>query len=234
MKDESKIENFGKIVEPSFVNSYDDYPHFVVDKERIGISYKGAKHPFPKLFNEEQRKKFIYDSGILNEQNRLYPLCFQNLIFFLQTYEGEITKLNKNEIFVFGSNNKGIHGGGAAKTAYEKFGAKMGKASGLYGKSYGIITVSFDKKNDYWKLKKDSLDFIKKEIEIFYNYAKQSESKFIVTDIGCGIAGFEISQIAPLFKDFLFLGNCIFSKKFTQEILISLDKELLSWKKKEN
>lgn len=34
-----------------------------------------------------------------------------------------ITSLNDNEIFVFGSNKEGMHGGGAARTAYEDFGA---------------------------------------------------------------------------------------------------------------
>ena len=52
-----------------------------------------------------------------------------------------ITELKPGEIFVFGSNLQGMHGGGAARTAYQKFGAIMGQGVGLQGQSYGIPTM---------------------------------------------------------------------------------------------
>jgi hypothetical protein len=52
-----------------------------------------------------------------------------------------ITKLKENEIFVFGSNLAGSHGGGAARQAYEHFGAIWGQGVGLQGQSYGIPTM---------------------------------------------------------------------------------------------
>ena len=52
-----------------------------------------------------------------------------------------ITELKPGEIFVFGSNLSGMHGGGAALVAYRKFGAVWGQGVGLQGKSYGIPTM---------------------------------------------------------------------------------------------
>ena len=52
-----------------------------------------------------------------------------------------ITHLNNGEIFVFGSNLKGLHGGGAARLAYERFGAIWGQGVGLQGSCYGIPTM---------------------------------------------------------------------------------------------
>ena len=54
---------------------------------------------------------------------------------------GKIDVLEKNEIFVFGSNLAGRHLGGAAKAAYNKFGAKWGVGVGLAGQSYAIPTM---------------------------------------------------------------------------------------------
>jgi hypothetical protein len=52
-----------------------------------------------------------------------------------------INYLKENEIFVFGSNLEGMHGGGAARAAYNKFGAIWGQGVGLQGQSYGIPTM---------------------------------------------------------------------------------------------
>ena len=58
-----------------------------------------------------------------------------------RTTSERITSLEPNEIFVFGSNLKGMHGGGAAYIAYRKFGAIMGQGVGLQGQSYAIPTM---------------------------------------------------------------------------------------------
>lgn len=101
---------------------------------------------------------------------------------------GYITELDENEIFVFGSNGFGAHNGGAAATAVRKFGAKMGQAEGLQGQSYAINTM-------------DSEDEMFEQIDRFLEFAKEhSELKFLVTEIGCGIAGYSPDQIAPHFK----------------------------------
>lgn len=108
-----------------------------------------------------------------------------------------IDKLADNEIFVFGSNTQGAHGGGAARMAMN-FGAIYGKPFGLQGKTFAIPTV------DYTKSEKMSIETIKKYVDKFLYFAKENKyKKFLVTEIGCGIAGFKISDIAPLFKEAL-------------------------------
>ena len=99
-----------------------------------------------------------------------------------------ITELKPNEIFVFGSNLQGMHGGGAAYIAYRKFGAIMGQGVGLQGQSYGIPTMQ------------GGVETIKPYVDEFIEFAKQHPKlTFLVTRIGCGIAGFTDEEIAPLF-----------------------------------
>jgi predicted transcriptional regulator len=100
-----------------------------------------------------------------------------------------ITELQPNEIFVFGSNLKGMHGGGAAYIAYRKFGAVMGQGVGLQGQSYGIPTMQ------------GGVETIRPYVDEFIEFAKSRQDlTFLVTRIGCGIAGFTDEEIAPLFE----------------------------------
>jgi len=100
-----------------------------------------------------------------------------------------ITELQPNEIFVFGSNLRGMHGGGAAYIAYRKFGAIMGQGVGLQGQSYAIPTMQ------------GGVETIKPYVDEFIAFAKEHpELTFLVTRIGCGIAGFTDEEISPLFK----------------------------------
>ncbi len=100
-----------------------------------------------------------------------------------------IKQLDENEIFVFGSNLTGMHGGGAAKIAYASFGAVWGEGVGLYGKTYAIPTMH------------GGLDVIKPYVDDFIEFARtHPEMKFLVTRVGCGIAGFRDEEMAPLFK----------------------------------
>lgn len=106
-----------------------------------------------------------------------------------------ITKLQPNEIFVFGSNLAGRHGKGAALTARQKFGAIYGQGIGLQGQSYGIPTK--DK-----KLNILPLDVIQLHVTNFIKFAKNNQKlTFLVTPIGCGLAGYKTEQIAPLFQE---------------------------------
>ena len=107
-----------------------------------------------------------------------------------------ITRLEPNEIFVFGSNLAGCHGGGAARIAYEHFGAEWGVGVGPTGKCYAIPTMQ------------GGVDTIRPYVDEFIRYAEQHpELTFLVTRIGCGIAGFTDEQIAPLFASARSLTN---------------------------
>ncbi|MBQ8221729.1 MAG: hypothetical protein IJZ87_00010 [Bacteroidales bacterium] len=114
-----------------------------------------------------------------------------------------ITDLKENEIFVFGSNLQGMHGGGAARIAYEKFGAIWGQGVGLQGQSYGIPTMH------------GGVDVIKPYVDEFIEFAKtHSGLKFLVTRVGCGIAGFKDKEMAPLFEGAKVLENVYLPESF--------------------
>lgn len=114
-----------------------------------------------------------------------------------------IRELKENEIFVFGSNLEGMHGGGAARLAYNKFGAIWGQGVGLQGQSYGIPTMH------------GGVEDIKPYVNEFIEFAKSHpELTFLVTRIGCGIAGFRDEEIAPLFKECIEIDNVILPRSF--------------------
>lgn len=115
------------------------------------------------------------------------------------------------EIFVFGSNLLGVHKKGAALCAYQEHGAILGQGMGLQGNSYAIPT----KETPYRRL---DLVAINQFVAIFLNYAYWTkENTYNVTKIGCGLAGYEVCQIAPLFrlvKNKIHIGNVNLPQEF--------------------
>lgn len=100
-----------------------------------------------------------------------------------------ITELQPGEIFVFGSNLQGMHAGGAARIAFNNFGAIWGQGVGLQGQSYGIPTMQ------------GGVETVRPYVNEFIQFAKDHpELTFLVTRIGCGIAGFTDAEMAPLFE----------------------------------
>jgi len=123
-----------------------------------------------------------------------------------------ITELKDNEIFVFGSNEAGRHGAGAARTAM-KWGAKYGKAEGLQGKTYGIPTVNSSISGPL------KIEKIKIYVDRFIQFAKDNPKLyFLVTKIGCELAGFTIKQIAPLFQDAKDISNIELPNSFIKQL----------------
>ena len=114
-----------------------------------------------------------------------------------------ITELGPDEVFVFGSNLAGSHGGGAAYVAWRKFGAVMGQGVGLQGRSYAIPTMQ------------GGVETIKPYVDEFIAFARaHPELFFYVTRIGCGIAGFRDAEIAPLFAGARSLENVCLPESF--------------------
>lgn len=119
-----------------------------------------------------------------------------------------IISLRPNEIFVFGSNLKGIHAGGASYVALRRFGAVMGQGVGLQGQSYAIPTMQ------------GGVETIRPYVDEFIAFAKaHPEWTFLVTPIGCGVAGFEPEDIAPLFFAAKDVENISLPSAFWDEIL---------------
>ena len=124
-----------------------------------------------------------------------------------QNTPAEITELKADEVFVFGSNLEGMHGGGAAYTAWRQFGAVMGCGVGFRGQSYAIPTMQ------------GGVETIKPYVDEFIAFAKEHpELFFFVTRIGCGIAGFRDKEIAPLFSEAKALENVCLPSSFAKAI----------------
>lgn len=114
-----------------------------------------------------------------------------------------ITELRPGEIFVFGSNLAGHHGGGAALLAWRKWGAVWGQGVGLQGQTYGIPTMH------------GGPEVIRPYVDEFVEFARRHpEFTFLVTEVGCGIAGFTPAQIAPLFADAVGVENICLPQRF--------------------
>lgn len=113
-----------------------------------------------------------------------------------------IDHLDENEIFVFGSNVSGHHDGGTAAYAMGNFGAVWGQGEGLQGQSYAIPTM-------------EGFANLSKAVKRFTSFAAEHpELRFLVTRIGCGIAGYSASQVAPLFKECIPLENVALPSDF--------------------
>ncbi len=118
-----------------------------------------------------------------------------------------ITSLEANEIFVFGSNLAGNHAGGAARVAWRRFGAIMGQGVGLQGQSYAIPTMQ------------GGVETIKPYVDEFIGFVREHTGlTFYVTRIGCGIAGFRDEEIAPLFAGLINTVNVVLPEKWVDII----------------
>ena len=107
-----------------------------------------------------------------------------------------VDTLSSCEIFVFGSNLDGQHLGGAARTAYEEFGAEWGVGDGPTGRCYAIPTM-FENTNE-----------IRPYVQKFIEYAKEHPmNRFLLTRVGCGIAGFSDADMGYIFRDIIDIPN---------------------------
>lgn len=146
----------------------------------------GAKMPRPSV---GANRDFIFRDMDKKKKGRVTPEW--------------IDDLQENQVFVFGSNLAGMHGGGAARVARLRFGAVMGKGVGMQGRSYAIPTMQ------------GGTETIRPYVNDFIAYAKEHpELTFLVTPIGCGIAGFEPEDIAPLFEKASNVENIWLPKSF--------------------
>lgn len=164
------------------------YEKFMEDECSYSMarSSVGAKMPRPSV---GANRDFIFRDMDKKKKGRVTPEW--------------IDDLQENEVFVFGSNLAGMHGGGAARVARLRFGAVMGKGVGMQGRSYAIPTMQ------------GGTETIRPYVNDFIAYAKEHpELTFLVTPIGCGIAGFEPEDIAPLFEEASNVENIWLPKSF--------------------
>ena len=134
----------------------------------------------------------------------------------------KVERLSNSEIFVFGSNLEGRHMGGAARFAYEKFGAEWGVGDGPTGQCYAIPTMH------------GGLEDIRPYAEKFIAYAKAHPmNRFLLTRVGCGIAGFKDSDMAQLFEDVLDIPNIAYPRQWLPYMTIDYTLGLKTQRAKE-
>ena len=182
--------------------------------KEVIIPYFKNNFEMPDSANPEMYEQTASDTGLLQKLASPCYCCIQTKNDMEeQNYTKRITpnyiqKLHPNEIFVFGSNLAGMHGGGAARIAHLHFGAILGNGDGIQGQSYAIPTMQ------------GGTDTIQPYVDQFIQYAQTHPDKtFLVTRIGCGIAGFDADDIAPLFKQAKNVANIYLPADFW-EILI--------------
>ena len=171
-----------------------DYEGRIYSKGMAGVSSECAPCPAASFAGEDRmyKKQTMVNMEEL-KKNRITPEW--------------IDTLKDNEIFVFGSNLAGMHGGGAARVARLRFGAVLGNGVGIQGQSYAIPTMQ------------GGVETIRPYVDDFIAYAQQHPSlHFLVTPIGCGIAGFEPEDIAPLFEGAKAVKNISLPESFWEVI----------------
>lgn len=104
-----------------------------------------------------------------------------------------ITKLEPNEIFVFGSNLAGRHGAGAALQARTQFGARWGHGEGITGRCYAFPTLDEN-------LQRLPMERLEQARDKLYRACwKNPDHRFLLTKVGCGLAGYPEEQMRALF-----------------------------------
>ncbi len=175
-----------EIIIPYFKKNFDMDLDMVEVMDERAILSREATMAEPKMASMPSEAKPMPDAMAYEDMN----FSISDIMEQKRTTPEFITSLEPNEIFVFGSNLKGMHGGGAAYIAYRKFGAIMGQGVGLQGQSYAIPTMQ------------GGVETIRPYVDEFIQFAKQHlELTFLVTRIGCGIAGFTDDEISPLFAE---------------------------------
>lgn len=178
------------------INSYMEFLQTEDSMKEMFECERRSQRAYLKKLSYLRRSK-LFSEACEDFREHLLSLMNDNYYIECERVAPDFVRdLEPNEIFVFGSNINGQHFGGAARHALSRFGAIIGKAEGIQGKSYAIPSVG------------NSLADLRKCIERFTEYAVQHpEKNFLLSAIGCGNAGYSPGQIAPLFKQAYEFGN---------------------------
>lgn len=199
---EIKPKNTPDIIQDKLGNTYEISKAYLCDTNSLAETVK--RHLIQKELGDDV--KYLRSRNIIFEYNKILK---QNKMRYTSE---NITHLEENEVFVFGSNKAGIHGAGAAYTARYLFGAKSGVGVGPTGSCYALPT-----KNEH--LVTMSLPEIEEEVQDLLRHAQvNKEQTFLITKVGCGLAGYKEEDIAPMFTEFLMLDNVTLPKEFCKII----------------
>lgn len=189
------------------IDNYVEFSHDIVGTRSSWAYEHSSRHTlYHKLHMMTTSEPGLTDEEILAHKRQ-----------FAREYHGprvtpdRIVSLESNEIFVFGSNASGFHAGGAAAKAMHDFGAIWGQGEGLQGQSYAIPTM-------------EGLESMKAAVERFTQFATQHpELRFLVTRVGCGIAGHTVREVAPLFSGCVSFDNVSLPADFWDVLGLKMD-----------
>lgn len=173
--------------------SIDNHMAFVDDQDGMETAWRKERNARSRMYCSFSMDMASMPLGMdkkefFSRKNRRADKYVSSMVSNDRITPDRITNLHPNVVFVFGSNTAGAHMGGAAHQAVEQFGAIMGQGEGLQGQSYAIPTVGLNKGE------------IETAVMRFIDFARQNpDKKFLVTRIGCGIAGYSPKEIAPFF-----------------------------------
>lgn len=198
-----------KIVIPYFKNNYQEFAMPCAMSEEIEECQEVPRRSFrrfPSAIFRLMDSKGRDEKELFNNKTN-HSIHMEQIDISQRITSERITTLKPDEIFVFGSNLAGMHGGGAARIARLHFGAVMGVGVGLQGQSYAIPTMQ------------GGVDTIQPYVDEFIQYAiNHPELHFLVTRIGCGIAGFSEDEIAPLFRQAVSIDNISLPQGFWEQL----------------
>lgn len=189
--------------------SIDHFIEFAHDVQGVGNTWareSSAREHYYGMMDEEYRSGHSY-----TREERLKRRRDTAKGYYKERVTPDyIDSLRPEEIFVFGSNVNGYHAGGAAATAMHRFGAVWGQGEGLQGKSYAIPTM-------------EGMQSMAEAVQRFTEFAAyHPELLFLVTRIGCGIAGYTAQEVAPLFVGCIKLENVSLPADFWKEMGLNL------------
>lgn len=205
-----------------------DYKLVNIVKEFKDKQFNDKDTVFALLLRLKQSLEFNSNINWINLYQEMSDI-YKNFRPFYSSGKYTLENINpdtfpKNAVFVFGSNTKGLHMGGAARFALDNFGAVYGQSIGLQGQSYAIATLDAD--DNFTSDTEGNISLIKlpterilSQINDLIQFAIDNpQIEFHVTKIGCGIAGFDIKEIAVLFKGLLIPENVILPREFVDPI----------------
>lgn len=201
--------NVKEVTDMLAIDNVMEFAHDVVGARSTWKRERGAKFGLFRKLNEVMMD--FYDCDNFSQEEFMANSRSMNEGYYNQRVTPEYIKdLSEDEIFVFGSNSQGSHTEGATAQAVKSFGAEIGKSEGPQGRSYAIPTTS-------------DLNEVKSAVSRFTEFARQHpEKRFLVTAIGCGLAGFKAAQIAPLFCECVGLENVSLLASFWSELGLDL------------
>jgi hypothetical protein len=169
-----------------------------------------ASHDFGNCFSD------CFASRAVNQARAIATIANERIGGKLKYHYHTDGQVPRSSIFVFGSNLSGAHGAGAAKLAYERYGAEIGVEEGLMDCSYAIPTIDYLVTGARVQ-KQLSLREISESVDVFKRCAMMENKpinplRFFVTRIGCGLARYHDRDIAPMFRNSP--TNCSFASQW--------------------